>query len=105
MNNNKVVVKKAPEGKKKLPAIKESIQKCPSKMIIIIKGEKCHEIHSQYNSHTVSCAVSIFIGKRESNAMACSVRSKSYCRSYIRQSLLRVCLPNEYSDDSHRVAV
>ena len=40
MNNNKDVVKKATEGKKKLPAIKESIQKCPSKTIIIIKGEK-----------------------------------------------------------------
>ena len=37
---SKDVVKKAPEGKKKLPAIKESIQKCPSKTIIIIKGEK-----------------------------------------------------------------
>ncbi len=39
MNNNKDVVKKAPEGKKWLPGIKEFIQKCPSKSIIIIKGE------------------------------------------------------------------
>ena len=49
MNNNKVVVKKAPEGKKKLPAIKESIQKCPSKMIIIIKGEKASWSDSVHN--------------------------------------------------------
>ena len=101
MNNNKVVVKKAPEGKKKLPAIKESIQKCPSKMIIIIKGEKSREIHSQYNSYIVSCAVSIFIGKRKRNDMACTVRNQSCCRSYIWQSLLRVCLPYEHTDDSH----
>ena len=83
----------------------ESIEKCSFKTIIIIKGEKCREIHSQYNSHTISCAVSVFIGKWESSRMACSVRGQSYCRSYIRQSLLRVCLPNEYSDDSHRVDV
>jgi len=40
MNNNKAVVRKAPEGKDALEAIQESIEKCPSKAIMFNKGDK-----------------------------------------------------------------
>jgi len=40
MNNNKAIVMKAPEGKEALQAIQESIKKCPSKAIILIKGDR-----------------------------------------------------------------
>ena len=44
-------------------------------------------------------------GKWKSSTLACVVRSKPGCRSDFRQDLLRVCLPYEYSDDPHRMAV
>jgi ferredoxin len=40
MNNNKAVVRKAPEGKDALEAIQESVEKCPSKAIMFNKGDK-----------------------------------------------------------------
>ena len=40
MNNNKAVVMKTPEGKEALQAIQESIEKCPSKAIVLNKGDK-----------------------------------------------------------------
>ena len=40
MNNNKAVVIKTPEGEEALHAIQESIEKCPSKAIILYKGDK-----------------------------------------------------------------
>lgn len=40
MNNNKAVVMKTPEGKDALQAIQESVEKCPSKAIILNKGDK-----------------------------------------------------------------
>ena len=39
MNNNKAVVLKMPEGKETILAIKESVEKCPSKAIILNKEE------------------------------------------------------------------
>lgn len=39
MNQNKAVVRKTPEGKDALQAIQESIEKCPSKAIILNKEE------------------------------------------------------------------
>ena len=40
MNNNKAVVLKTPEGKEALQAIQESLEKCPSKAIVLNKGDK-----------------------------------------------------------------
>lgn len=40
MNNNKAIVMKAPEGKEAQQAIQESIEKCPSKAIVLNMGDK-----------------------------------------------------------------
>ena len=40
MNNNKALVRKAPEGKDALEAIQKSVEKCPSKAIMFNKGDK-----------------------------------------------------------------
>ena len=39
MNENKAVVTKMPEGKEAILALKESVEKCPSKAIILNKEE------------------------------------------------------------------
>ena len=39
MNQNKAVVTKMPEGKEAILALKESVEKCPSKAIILNKEE------------------------------------------------------------------
>ena len=42
MNENKAVVTKMPEGKEAILALKESVEKCPSKAIILNKEETCN---------------------------------------------------------------
>ena len=92
MNQNKAVVTKMPEGKEAVLALKESIEKFQSILFFFF-------------FNTVSRSFYLPSGKWKSSTLACVVRSKPGCRSDFRQDLLRVCLPYEYSDDPHRMAV